>query len=120
MKSAKWMLPLAWIAMLAFGAATSQGQDRKDFLLVNNTGASIREIYVSPHESGWWGADVLGTGVLRNGYQTVIQFNPFVQTSCFYDFKLVYTDGYEQTYGQGWDLCRIYAIRFRSDELLAY
>lgn len=116
-KKLQWV---ALISILLLGAAVSQAQDARDFRAVNYTGFRIRSVFVSPHESGYWGSDVLGSGTLVNGYQTTITFNPYIHTSCYFDFKVVFQNGAEQTYTQGWDLCAIREVYFYDGYLRAY
>ena len=93
-------------------------QDRRNFWALNNTQRKISEFYVSPHESGKWGRDVLGDASLPHGIGTVITFDDFIDSSCTMDFKLVFTDGTEQTYEQGRNVCLLGAVQFnRKDSI---
>jgi hypothetical protein len=90
----------------------SQDVDPRNFWFLNNTGSQVDRVYVSPHESGRWGRDVLGSEALPTGIGTVISFDPEVRTSCYYDFKLVFHDGHSQVYTQGRNLCVLHAVQF--------
>lgn len=90
----------------------SQAEDMRNFWFLNNTGRQVDRIYVSPHESGIWGGDVLGEAALPNGIGTVISFDSRIRTSCYYDFKLVFHNGSSQVYTQGRDLCVVHAVQF--------
>jgi hypothetical protein len=107
-KLLKPVLRLAVIALVVLPAVISYGQDRRNFWALNNTGKTIREFYVSPHESGNWGRDTLGETQLGNGTGTLISFTG--RSSCVMDFKLVFTDGTDQTYEQG--VCLLGAVHF--------
>ena len=90
----------------------SQDMDARNFWFLNNTGSQVDRVYVSPHESGRWGRDVLGSEALPTGIGTVISFDPEVRTSCYYDFRLVFHDGHSQVYTQGRNLCVLHAVQF--------
>lgn len=90
----------------------SQAVDARNFWFLNNTGSQVDRIYVSPHESGSWGSDVLGRAELPSGIGAVISFDSEIRTSCYYDFKLVFHDGRSQVYAQGRNLCVLHAVQF--------
>lgn len=65
-------------------------QNRKlDFTLVNKTGLTIEQIYVSPSDDDEWGEDVMGKDVLDNGESVDIEFSR-KETTCSWDLKIVY------------------------------
>lgn len=102
-------------AALLLGGTRLQAQDPRNISVVNNTGKQITLLYVSPHESGVWGDDVLGpTDTLPDGWQTTIYFNPASRSSCVMDFMLVFSDGSRQVYTQGRNVCRLSAVQFNS------
>ena len=108
-------VPLALILLLSLmllTAAGSHGQDQRNFWALNNTGKTIRWLYISPHENKNWGNDILGESQLVNGMGTVISFRSSVQTSCLMDFRLVFSDGTEATYVQGRNVCLLGAVQF--------
>ncbi len=48
---------------------------KQDFVLHNQTGVEIHEVYVSPHSSEEWGEDVLGKDTLPDGESVKITFD---------------------------------------------
>jgi hypothetical protein len=48
---------------------------KQDFVLHNETGVEIHELYVSPHSSNNWGEDVLGQDTLAPGASVKITFD---------------------------------------------
>ncbi len=75
-----------------------------DFTLINKTGYSISEVYVSPSDSDEWGDDVMGTEVLPNLKKVEITFPEDYEALLLalgvdkYDLKLVDEDGDEYEY----------------------
>lgn len=67
-------------------------QNRKlDFTLVNKTGLTIDEVYVSPSDDDEWGEDVMGKDVLKDGESVDIEFSR-KETTCQWDLKVVDAD----------------------------
>lgn len=48
---------------------------KQDFVLHNQTGVELHELYVSPHNSNDWEEDVLGRDTLPDGESVKIAFN---------------------------------------------
>lgn len=94
-------------------AMSAQAEGQQDFKLVNKTGYTIAELYVSPSKINNWQDDVLGKDVLPNGSATVVQFSREEDT-CHWDLKVVYQDGA----GAEWDafnLCEVSEIELYYD-----
>jgi hypothetical protein len=93
--------------LLAFGAlAPAEAQNR--FWLVNNSGETIREAYVSSSRVQNWGPDILGTGVLPAGNQVWV--TPTF-SDCVLDVRVVYASNREDTRMQV-NACNISRIVF--------
>ena len=78
------------LLVLAAGAASMSAGDL-DFTLVNDTGLTINEFYVSPSNDNEWGEDVLGRDVLNHGERLDITFSR-KETECMWDIKIVDAD----------------------------
>jgi hypothetical protein len=94
-------------------ATQVQAEAQQDFKLVNKTGYTIAELYVSPSKINNWQEDVLSTDVLADGSATTIQFSREEET-CDWDLKVVYQDGE----GAEWDafnLCEVSEIELYYD-----
>ncbi len=96
---------LALAAML-IGAGPASAQNR--FWLVNNSGQTIQEAYVSPSRLSNWGPDILGTGVLPSGNQVWVTPN---FGDCVLDVRVRYASGAEDT-RMGVNACSISRIVF--------
>lgn len=76
-----------------------------DFKLVNKTGFTIAEVYVSPADDDEWGEDVLGEDVLENKKSVEIEFDSDYEAALLafnvdkYDLRCELEDGsYEEWY----------------------
>ena len=67
-------LTLSAIAIFFVAAALARG-GKQDFVLHNETGVEIHELYVSPHSANDWGTDVLGQDTLPAGESVKITFD---------------------------------------------
>src|SRR4051794_38293953 len=87
------------LAMLALGAMLlvphSASADQRDFTLVNHTGRTITNAYVSSSNNGNWGGDVLGRDVLPAGRSTGIEFAGGARGQCYYDVRVITRGGAE-------------------------
>jgi hypothetical protein len=87
----KW----CFIGMTAFTAMVASemviAEAKQDFNLVNKTGYTIDEVYVSPHSTNDWLDDVLGQDVLGDGENANIKFHS-ANEICVYDLKVIYDD----------------------------
>ncbi|HEY7067822.1 MAG TPA: hypothetical protein VII06_40580 [Chloroflexota bacterium] len=90
--------PLAALAMGAMLLAPhSAFADQRDFTLVNQTGRTITNAYVSSSANSNWGRDVLGRDVLLPGHSTGIEFTGGLSAQCLYDIRVVTRGGAEGT-----------------------
>ncbi|HEX4301614.1 MAG TPA: hypothetical protein VHZ78_02390 [Rhizomicrobium sp.] len=94
------------LALLAPQAASAEG--RQNFNLVNNTGYTIKEVYVSTTSTNDWEEDVLGQDELEDNSQVAIRF-PHHAGGCFWDLKVVYDDD-TSAYWTNFNLCTISEI----------
>jgi hypothetical protein len=78
-------------------------QSKLDFTLLNRTGLTIQELYVSPDESDEWEEDVLGRDVLKHSESVDITFSR-TEKSCDWDLKIKDEDGDEIEW-DSLDLC---------------
>ena len=76
-----------------------------DFTLVNGTGYTIREVYLSPTQAKNWGNDRLGEGDLANGKSRLIKFKD--SANCEQDMQVVFDKGDTEVVWEGLDLCEI-------------
>lgn len=89
----RYLLPLVVLAAVTIGLPTLSARPavqnaKLDFTLINKTGLTIHELYVSPAKDDEWGEDILGQDVLKNGEKVDIEFSPKAKT-CNWDLKIV-------------------------------
>lgn len=84
----------------------------QNFVLVNNTGSTVYNLYVSPVNSDNWEEDVLGDNVIMPGDSTTINFNG--RSERYWDLRLVFDNGVD-LYWENIDLFSISRITINSD-----
>ena len=82
----------ACLAILCIsGTSVPAAGSKLDFTLINKTGLTIDEVYVSPSDDSEWGDDVMGRDVLSNNESVDISFSR-TETACSWDLKVVDED----------------------------
>ena len=82
-----------------------------DFTLLNRTGYTLREVYVSPTHKNSWGNDRMGQGYLDNGKSRLFKFSD--KSSCKQDLKVVFDDDASEVVWEDFDLCEINKITLK-------
>ncbi len=109
MKLIKTTLFLSAIAsVLASGSAFAGDAD---FTLLNRTGYSLREVYLSASNKDSWGNDRMGDKYLDNGKSRLFRFSD--KSSCMQDLKVVFDDDESEVIWEDFDLCEINKITLK-------
>lgn len=82
-----------------------------DFTLLNRTGYTLREIYISPSHKNSWGDDRLGKSYLDNGRSRLFRFSD--KSSCRQDLKVVFDDDESEVVWEEFDLCELNKITLK-------
>lgn len=109
----KKILSMLAVASVPLFAATPALAENLNFALVNKTGYTINEVYVSSAATDDWEEDVMGRDTLDHNDRVNIKFDKGAR-GCKWDVKVVYEDG-EEAMRQGFDLCKISEITLRYD-----
>lgn len=103
-----------FVAFATLISPASAQQAKQDFRLVNRTGFTISEVFVSPAKADDWEEDVLGDDELDNGQSTTIKFSRKT-TACVYDLKVTYSEDDEEAVWNNIDLCQVSTITLHYD-----
>lgn len=88
----KKLLLLSVISILLLAGISWAGQ--QDFVLVNETGLTIDQLYCSPTATDEWEEDILGVETLPDSESVEIEFST-EEDACEWDLKIVDEDGDE-------------------------
>ena len=102
---------IASALILSSVASVALAQSPQDFTLVNRTGYTIDQVYVSPVKASDWQEDVLGQDQLENGQRVNITFPKRART-CNWDLKVVYDDN-ETAEWSGFNLCEVSRVTIK-------
>ena len=105
---------------LAFTPSPARADSALDFVLVNDTGYTIDQIFVSPTKMEAWGEDVMGQDQLEDGKSVKIHFSRAHEKDTKWDIKIVFTDK-ENRYWTGLDLSTIseVTVHYKDDHATA-
>lgn len=92
-------------------AAGSAFAGDADFTLLNRTGYTLREVYVSPSHKNAWGKDRMGDGFLDNGKSRLFKFSD--KSACKQDLKVVFDDDDSEVIWEEFDLCELSKITLK-------
>ncbi|MFM2042468.1 MAG: hypothetical protein RLY86_1044 [Pseudomonadota bacterium] len=101
-------LAAAGILAVGLSVTTPALAGDQDFELINRTGYTIAEVYVSPSKASTWEEDIMGRDMLPHGNSVHIQFSR-KEDVCIWDLMVVYDDGESAEWSQ-FDLCTISRI----------
>ncbi len=93
---------VVYLSLLAPGGSAWAGT--QDFVLVNDTGVTINNLFVSETSKDDWEEDVLGEDVLEDGASVSITFSG--KKACMWDLMVKDEDG-ESLYWRKIDLCEV-------------
>ncbi|TMM49799.1 hypothetical protein [Qipengyuania marisflavi] len=104
-------MPIASAFMLAAFTVVSAPAAASDEVLtvVNRTGYTIAEMYISPSAANDWEEDVLYSDVLDAGDAWRIDFSNSADT-CWWDVKVVYQLDGEEVFWRNFNFCKISRI----------
>jgi hypothetical protein len=98
---------LAASALLSGGAVAGDA----DFTLLNRTGYTLREVYLSPSHKSNWGRDRMGDKYLNNGQSRLFTFSD--RGACIQDLRVVFDDDESEAVWEEIDLCQINKITLK-------
>lgn len=107
---------MAVTATLLLGyAANAQAEELDlDFKLVNSTGYTIKEVYISPTAKKDWGENIM-KGKLKDGQTLDVTFHPKTKAARW-DLRIVWADDGEAVEWTGYKLTEIEKITLKYDE----
>jgi hypothetical protein len=116
MRRAAWgigalLAALAWVAgaVAQTPPAVNRGPGEREALIVNETGLTLRELYVFPSGSAEPGPDRLGTDTVATGQQFRARLGR--SSACFFDVRAVFAGGGVETRARV-DLCATRRVTF--------
>jgi len=109
----KQALLCAFLLAVSMAAVSTSFAGKQDFTLVNRTGATLYNLYISASSTDDWEEDVLDDQVLSSGSRRTIRFSDY-ETRRYWDIKVV------DAYGNSVVLKRVDLLRFSTITVYRY
>jgi len=87
--------------------------------VVNNTGVTLVDVYVSPAETDHWGKDILPNDLFENGSTIKVTIPPDYGTTCLFDMKITDAAGGHITF-TNIDICKLVKLKINADATFDY
>ena len=87
--------------------------------VVNNTGFTLVDIFVTPAESDHWGKDILPNDLFEAGSTIKVTIPPDYGTTCLFDMKITDAAGGHITF-TNIDICKIIKLQINADGTFEY
>ncbi len=92
MKKVNFIVALFAAMIFTVSAANTAFAGRQDFTLINQTGRSIVNIYITPSNTYYWDDDILDIDILDDDGYVNITFSRS-ETARYWDMMAVFSDG---------------------------
>lgn len=107
------------IAVISFFSANNSNAQALTYDVVNNTGFTLVDIYVTPAESSNWGNDILPNSLFENGATVTVTIPADYGTTCMFDMKITDEAGNYVTFS-GIDACKLVKLQINGDGTYQY
>lgn len=87
--------------------------------VINNTGVTLIDVYVTPAETNNWGNDILPNNVFENGSTIRVTIPPDYGETCMFDMKITDAAGGHITF-TNIDICKLIKLRINADATFDY
>jgi hypothetical protein len=107
------------LAGISLFSAKDSSAQALSYQVINNTGFTLVDIFVSPAESNNWGSDILPNSLFENGSTVTVSIPEEFGTSCMFDMKITDTEGNYVVFS-GVDACKLVALQINGDGTYSY
>jgi hypothetical protein len=103
----------AGLCLFLFNASQTNSQ-ALGFYIVNNTGVTLNNIYVSPAESNNWGNDILPNDMFENQSTVMVTIPADYGATCKFDIKITDIPGNAVIFTNV-DACKLHTLTIHWD-----
>ena len=107
------------IAGLSFFGARNSSAQALTFDVVNNTGVTLVDVYVTPAETNNWGNDILPNNLFEDGMTINVTIPATYGETCMFDMKITDGVGGHITFS-GIDACKLITLQINGDGTFSY
>ncbi len=105
---------LAIFCGLFFATQTQSNAQALGFYIVNNTGVTLNNIYVSPAENNAWGPDILPQSMFENQATVQVYIPAELGSTCLFDIKITDVPGNAVIFHKV-DACKLHTLTIHWD-----
>lgn len=87
--------------------------------VVNNTGVTLIDVFVTPAETDNWGKDILPNDVFENGSTIRVTIPPDYGETCMFDMKITDAAGGHITF-TNINICKLIKLKINADATFDY
>ncbi|HEY5534363.1 MAG TPA: hypothetical protein VIL99_05440 [Ignavibacteria bacterium] len=118
MKNKVLFLIVIIAGLFLFSAKNSSAQ-ALTYQVVNNTGVTLVDVYVTPSETNNWGNDILPNDLFENGSTITVTIPADYGTTCMFDMKITDAAGGHVTFTDI-DACKLVKLQINGDGTYQY
>jgi hypothetical protein len=115
----KLLFLLAFIAVISLFSAKNSSAQALSYDVVNNTGVTLVDVYVTPAETNNWGHDILPNDLFENGSTITVSIPAEYGSTCMFDMKITDAVGGHITFS-GIDACKLVKLQINGDGTFQY
>lgn len=107
------------VAGLSLFSAKNSSAQALTYDVVNNTGVTLVDVFVTPAETSNWGNDILPNNLFENGSTISVTIPADYGSTCMFDMKITDLAGGHITF-TGIDACRLITLQINGDGTYQY
>ena len=115
----KILFLLVVIAGLSFFSAKNSSAQALTYEVINNTGVTLVDVFVTPAETDHWGNDILPNNLFENGMKINVTIPADYGTTCIFDMKITDAAGGHVIF-KGIDACKLVTLQINGDGTFQY
>ncbi len=110
----KLLFAASFLAIFFVFSTSNTSAQALYFFVVNNTGVTLNNIYVTPAETSSWGNDILPNDLFENGSSVRVDIPADYGTTCKFDMKITDLEGNAVIF-TGMDACKLHTLQINWD-----
>lgn len=107
------------IAMISLFSANKSNAQALTYDVINNTGFTLVDIFVTPAESNNWGNDILPNSLFENGSTVTVTIPADYGETCMFDMKITDEAGNYVVF-HNIDACKLLKLQINGDGTFQY
>ena len=115
----KLLFLFAIIACISLFSSKNSSAQALIYDVVNNTGVTLVDVFVTPAETNNWGNDILPNSLFEDGMTITVTIPADYGSTCMFDMKITDAAGGHITF-TGIDACKLVKLQINGDGTFQY